>query len=285
LQREILDYFKKKSLERNTQFLIATHAEEFIRGVDVSQIVSLLGQTSSRIQSTPEIIRAMADVSNEEYTRLLTSPYILYVEGESDERILRAWAEQCRAQSAIDKVCFKTMGGGGKENMKIRADEHFAALKQLIPTIVRLMLFDYDNADLAFHPDAKNPTLAEWNRKNIENYLLVPDAWKRATLQQMECAETDLFAQSALKCIDEFFTGQNLTLPPGKTWHSVTADIFRVVDGKRILFENKESLFHQLRNGSSLELQREKVAMLMCADEIHEDVHQFMNKLIAMTGI
>jgi predicted ATPase len=285
LQREILDYFKKKSLERKTQFLIATHAEEFIRGVDVSQIVSLLGQTSSRIQSTPEIIRAMADVSNEEYTRLLTSPYILYVEGESDERILRAWAEQCGAQSAMDKICFKTMDGGGKENMKIRADEHFSALKQLIPTVSRLMLFDYDSSDLAFHPDAKNPTLAEWNRKNIENYLLVPDAWKRAVLQQMECAETDLFAQSALECIDEFFVGQNLTLPPGKTWRSVAAEIFRVVDGKRILFENQESLFHQLRNGSSLELQREKIAMLMHADEIHENVHQFMNKLIAMTGI
>ncbi|MGZ5007752.1 MAG: ATP-dependent nuclease [Methylobacter sp.] len=285
LQREILDYFKKKSLERKTQFLIATHAEEFIRGVDVSQIVSLLGQTSSRIQSTPEIIRAMSDVSNEEYTRLLTSPYILYVEGESDERILRGWAEQCGAQSAIDKICFKTMDGGGKENMKKRAKEHFAALKQLIPTVAMLMLFDYDNSDLAFHPDAKNPTLAEWNRKNIENYLLVPDVWKRAVLQHMECTETDLFAQSALECVDEFFISQNLTLPRGKTWRSVAAEIFRVVDGKRILFENQESLFHQLRNGSSLELPREKIAMLMHADEIHEDVHQFMNKLIAMTGI
>ena len=42
LQREILDYFKRKSAERGTQFLIATHAEELVRGVDASQIVSLL---------------------------------------------------------------------------------------------------------------------------------------------------------------------------------------------------------------------------------------------------
>ena len=41
LQREILDYFKKKSAERNVQFLIATHAEEFINGVNASQILSL----------------------------------------------------------------------------------------------------------------------------------------------------------------------------------------------------------------------------------------------------
>lgn len=284
LQREILDYFKRKSLERHTQFLIATHAEEFIRGVDASQIVSLLGQSPTRIESTPELVRAMADVSNEEYTRLLASPYILYVEGESDERILRAWADQCDAQTAMDKVCFKSMGGGGKGNMKERANMHFAALQQLIPGVSRLMLFDYDSSDQAFHPEHQNPTLAEWKRKNIENYLLVPDVWRRAVLQQMECGEDDLVAQLVLQTINEFFAEQNLTLPTEKTWRNVSANIFQVLDGKRILFENADSLFHQLRNNyQSIELQREKIAMMMIGNEIHEDVHQFMNKLISMT--
>ncbi|MGH8547416.1 MAG: AAA family ATPase [Methylococcales bacterium] len=49
LQREILDYFKRKSAERNTQFLIATHAEEFAKGVDGSQIISLLSQAPTRM--------------------------------------------------------------------------------------------------------------------------------------------------------------------------------------------------------------------------------------------
>jgi len=285
LQREILDYFKKKSIERNIQFLIATHAEEFARGVDASQIVSLLSQGPTRIQSTPEVLRAMADVSNEEIARLMASPYILYVEGESDERILRAWADQCGAQNAMDKVCFKSMGGGGKENMKKTADEHFAALQQIIPEVSRLMLFDFDSSDNAFHPLHDNPTLAEWKRKNIENYLLVPGVWKRAVLRLMECGDDNLFAQPVLTAIDEFFVGQNLTLPPGKNWRNVTANIFSVLDGKRILFENDGSLFHQLRNGSpALQLLREQVAMSMTADEIHDDVHHFIGKLISMTG-
>jgi hypothetical protein len=285
LQREILDFFKQKSVERNTQFLIATHAEEFARGVDASQIVSLLAQVPKRIQSTPEVLRAMAEVSNEEITRLMASPYILYVEGESDERMLRAWADQCGAQAAMDKVCFKSMDGGDKKNMKTRADEHFFALKQIIPEASRLMLFDYDDKDSAFHPPSNNPALAEWKRKNIENYLLVPDAWKRAAVRQMECGEDDLFAQSILQAIDAFFTDQNLTLPPGKTWRNVTANVFSVVDGKRILFENDDSLFQKLRNGSpSVKLIREQVAMSMVTDEIHEDVHQFISKLVSLAG-
>ncbi len=285
LQREILDYFKKKSFERNIQFLIATHAEEFARGVDASQIVSLLSQVPRRIKSTPEVLRAMAEVSNEEITRMMASPYILYVEGESDERILRAWADQCGALTAIDKVCFKAMGGGGKDNMKKAADEHFAALQQIIPEVSRLMLFDYDSSDNAFYPPHDNPTLAEWKRKNIENYLLVPDVWKRAIFRLMECGDDNLFAQPVLTAIDDFFVGQNLTLPPGKNWRNVTANIFSMVDGKRILFENNDSLFHQLRKGSpSLHLLRELVALNMTADEIHDDVHHFIGKLVSMTG-
>lgn len=286
LQREILDYFKRKSSERNIQFLVATHAEEFARGVDVSQIVSLLSHIPTRIQSTPEALRAMSEVSNEELTRLLASPYIVYVEGESDERILRAWADQCGTQQAIDRVCFKAMGGGGKKNMLKRADEHFAALKQVIPQISRLMLFDYDTTEDAFRPEPNNPTLFEWKRKNIENYLLVPEAWKRAASRKTGWGEDNLFLHPTLQVIDDFFAGQNLTLPAGKTWGTVSANVFSVVDGKRLLFENNDSLFHQLRNGSpSLQLIREEIAIGMITDEIHEDVHQFVTKLIALVSL
>jgi hypothetical protein len=281
LQREILDYFKRKGLETNTQFLIATHAEEFVRGVDAVQLVSLLNQVPRRVQSAPEVLRAMAEVSNEEIARLMASPYILYVEGESDERILRAWAAPCGVQTAMDKVCFKSMGGGDKQSMKTKADDHFAALKQIIPEVSRLMLFDYDDR-AAFHPEPNNPALFEWKRKNIENYLLVPDAWKRAALR---FGDGELFVQPVLQAIDDFFVGQNLTLPPGRTWRNVTANVFSAVDGKRILFEDDNSLFQQLRTGTPpVQLIREQIAGSMAADEIHDDVHQFIGKLVSMTG-
>lgn len=285
LQREILDYFKRKSLELGTQFLIATHAEEFARGVDASQIVSLLNLVPRRVDSTPAVLQAMADVSNEEITRLMASPFILYVEGESDERILRAWAGSCGAQDAMDKVCFKAMGGGGKTNMKERADRHYAALQQIIPGVSRLMLFDFDDADDAFHPEPGNPTLAEWKRKNIENYLLVPDAWKRAALRQLQLSDGDLFAQATLRQIDDFFVDQNLTLPPSRTWRNVPANVFSVVDGKKILFGDADALFHRLKCGEPpVQLVREQIALNMTTEEIHDDVHDFIARVVAMTG-
>ncbi len=281
LQREILDYFKRKGQQIDIQFLIATHAEEFVRGVNAGELVSLLNQVPKRVQSAPEVLRAMADVSNEEIALLIASPYIVYVEGESDERILRAWANACGAQDAMDQICFKSMGGGDKRGMKDRADEHFAALKQIIPEVSRLMLFDYDER-ATYHPEADNPALAEWKRKNIENYLLVSDAWRRAA---EKFGVGPLFVQPVLQTIDEFFIGQNLTLPPGRTWRNVAANVFSAVDGKRILFEDDNALFQQLRTGTHpVQLLREQIAGIMLADEIHDDVHQFMGRLSRLTG-
>jgi hypothetical protein len=279
LQREMLDYFKAKSTEQNVQFLIATHAEEFAKGVDASQIVSLLGQQPKRVESTPEVLRAMADVSNAELAELWASPIMLYVEGESDERILRAWAKSCEAEEYLAKVCFRSMGGGTKQDMKTSADRHFKALRCIIPEVKRLMLFDYDDA-ATYHPEQDDISLFEWKRKNIENYLLVPDAWIRAALGQLGFNPGDLFAVPIEELISYFFAGENLTLPAGSSWRSVKARIFTDLNGKKLLFENYDSLFQRLRALTpSIKLIREAVAGNMTSDEIHEDVHAFFEKL------
>jgi AAA domain, putative AbiEii toxin, Type IV TA system len=288
LQREILDYFKnQKALQNNTQFLIATHAEEFIQGVDVRQIVSLLDKIPKRVETTPAILTAMADVSNLEITQLsgLAIPIILYVEGETDERLLRGWSTPLGMQDQLNQVCFRVMRGGSKDKMKADSDRHFDGVKQIIPSAKRLVLLDYDD-EATFHPEQNNPVLYEWRRKNIENYLLVPDAWIRAALQKIGITSNDIFPSPIRDLVTVFFASENLTLPPGQSWRSVKANIFQVVNGKKLLFENSDSLFQRLKSCeppiqsvSVLELTREIVAASMEVNEIHEDVHQFFDGL------
>jgi len=79
LQREILNYFRQL---KTTQFIIATHAEEFIKGVGPESIYSILRQNPERVESTPEIITALSDVDNMAIVRTQQDPFILYVEGE-----------------------------------------------------------------------------------------------------------------------------------------------------------------------------------------------------------
>ena len=284
LQRETLDYFRKMSRDRNIQFLIATHAEELIRGVDANRVVSLLQHKPIRESSTPDILGAMANVSNMEVNQLRSSPYLVYVEGATDERILRAWGRTLGAEAEIGKVCFRGMSGGNKQQMKEDADRHFGCVKQVIPQVKRLMIFDYDTETTAFHPEETNDVLFEWKRKNIENYLLVPDAWKRAVRQVLGSDDT-LFLVPYDRIIEEFFAGENLTLPTHKDWVHLDANIFKLVDGKRILFDSEGSLFNKLRdNNEELSVTREAVAGAMSEDEIHEDTRALFDKISLLLG-
>lgn len=284
LQRQVIDFFKRKSQEKNIQFLIATHAEEFVNGVDPSQVVSLLSQSPKRITYRRSILRAMADVSNEELATLVANPHILYVEGESDARILRAWANQCGAADILGNVCIKQMHGGTKKDMNEGANAHFKALREIVPGVSRLVLFDHDDDATAFRPGADNPSLFEWNRRNIENYLLVPDAWIRTVLKEMGFPDINLITDPVVRLINEFFIEQGLTLPAGRSWKNVSANVFQVVDGKRILFENDESLFNNIVDANHGVLPtREKIAANMTPDEIHADVLGFFDKLTRIT--
>lgn len=291
LQRSILDYFRTQvSTPPSPQFLIATHAEELVLGVDVSQIISLLDQAPQRVRSTPEILTAMADVSNLEITKLevLAVPLLLYVEGETDERLLRAWSMALGCPDVCNRVCFRVMQGGSKKKMLEESDRHFKGIRQVIPRAKRLILVDYDDEAVALNPEASNPVLYEWRRKNIENYLLVPDAWKRAVVAQ--CIGPDPLGVAALlDAIDEFFQAENLTLPPQQSWQTVKANIFQVVNGKRLLFEQSDSLFQRLKAivlarstasaGTPFLMTRETIAAHMQSSEIHQDVHQFFHRL------
>jgi hypothetical protein len=93
-------------------------------------------------------------------------------------------------------------------------------------------------------------------------------------------SEDLLFLEPVRNAVNDFFAGQNLMLPPSQTWRGVSANIFEVVDGKRLLFEDDASLFKKLRSGKpSVEIIREVVAGNITENEIHNDVWAFFDRL------
>ena len=281
LQRKILNYFKQ---QKNIQFLIATHAEEFIKGTEVDSIISMLSGQPKRVQSTEAIIKAMSEVDNRVIIRTTQSPYILYLEGEDDERLLTSWAANLGKTEIFNKFCVYILGGVTKREMKERADAHFKALTQINSNVKRVMLFDYDNDETAFNPVPENPVLKEWKRKNIENYLLVPEAWKSAILDAKNATNFDLFTQVYRAIVDDFFAEQNLSLPAISSWVNIKANIFQEVNGKKILFESSDSLFHRIKNIDGLKINREKVSINMTSEFIHEDIVTFFLHLSSVTN-
>lgn len=283
LQRQIINYFKQIS---ETQFIIATHSEEFIKGVEITSIISVLSAKPLRVLSSSNIISALSEIDNIDIVRTQDSPYILYIEGEDDQRILAAWARTLGKSELFQKYYPYILGGSSKKEMKDKADRHYGALKQIVPKLKRAMLFDFDNEEVALNPDSDNIVLNEWKRKNIDNYLLVPDAWKRAVSKELREPADSLFVQPYFEIIDKVFSDQNLFLPKSSSWKNIKAQIFNIIDGKKLLYENKDSLFTQLKNAGkqTVIINRTSVASNMLLDNIHEDVYNFFDNLEKITN-
>lgn len=276
LQRIIINYF----LSRKIQFIIATHSEEFIRNIDIHSILSILSGSPRRVLSNIEVIHALSEVDNNDVMRTQESPYILYLEGEDDDRILSEWARILGKDKVYQKFYPFILGGSNKQAMKERSDMHFRALKQIVPELKRALMLDYDGED-TYHPDPSNRVYHEWGRKNIDNYLLVPDAWMHAVSDAIGESEDSVFFSPYRSVIESFFLGQNLQLPPGSSWRELNANIFKVVDGKKILFEEKDSLFHQIASmdDNHLKINRQRIAKNMKAEELHKDIVAFFDML------
>jgi predicted ATPase len=281
LQRQILNYLKQNT---RTQILIATHSEEFIKNAELDSILSILSSKPERIQSSRAVIRAMSVVENMDVVRTQDSPYILYLEGNDDARILAEWANTLNKSDIYQKFYPHFLQGPTKKDMLNKAAEHYDALRTIIPELKRAILLDYDNDEVAINPPSDQPFLNEWKRKNIDNYLLVPQAWKRAV--EKESNVHGLFLEPYSTIIDNFFAERGLILTNGSSWKNIKTPGFDLADGKKLLFENQDSLFEQIKNidSTQLKINRSMVAAAMTYDEIHEDVVLFFDNLKAIVN-
>jgi len=264
LQSEILQHFK----ELETQFIIATHSEAFINQAETNEIISLLGQKPHRIENKKTLLDAMRILNNSDALQVFEKKKILYLEGEDDERLLRGW-ESVLSLDIVRKFHIVFMRGGSDTNMVRVSDEHFKAVQEIEPLAKRIILLDDDGKQ------GKNitssETIAIWNRRNIENYLLVESAWIRALGEGNDEIKALIQAE---------FSKQRLQLQANETWQTVSANIFKNVNGKEILFEGEDALYHQIKTRNpSLNLNRSTIASTMLPEEIHQDVIDFFDKL------
>jgi predicted ATPase len=62
-----------------------------------------------------------------------------------------------------------------------------------------------------------------------------------------QTGEKTKFFKTIEELIQDFFASENFTLPPNQTWQHVKANIFQVVDGKKLLFKKPDCLFQRVQ--------------------------------------
>lgn len=184
LQDEIYARLRRVAADRRSQLVVATHSEVIIDATSPANITSFY--------SAPHVL--IADVEREqvrEALKRLTSLDLLladkargflYLEGESDFRLLRAWAGVLA--HPVAKWFSARQAGPAWQDMRGRnpreARAHFFALRAVRADILGFILLDSDNRTTPVRDlRADGLHIAVWPRYEAESYLLVPQALER----------------------------------------------------------------------------------------------------------
>lgn len=203
LQRRLVRFVRN----RHQQVIIATHSSEIMAEVlpDNILVVDRSREKSDFASSLPAVQRVLTgfgSVHNLQLSRLWNARRFLMVEGE-DIALIKQFQNKLFPETSIpiDTIPSSSVGGWGGWNQAIGSD---ILLKNAGGDgITTYCIFDSDYYPVeiieARYKEAKqrNISLHIWKRKELENYLLVPDAIQRAIQTQL----TEAGACPSVTCV------------------------------------------------------------------------------------
>jgi len=201
LQKELYDILRELCHKTGSQLVIATHSEVLIDNTSPRQILSFYREPHPLASDVDrdQLREALKRVSSLELLMLENARGILYLEGNTDFDLLKAWADVIDhpIKAWFDSLPF-WQNNKGRDPKEARA--HFFALKAVKPDIEAVLLLDGDNRSL---PDreltADGLTILRWDRYEAESYLLHPVSLERFLSQE----KGPLFAKPALDYLRE----------------------------------------------------------------------------------
>lgn len=183
LQRQLYDHLRELAKQRKCQLVMATHSEVLINKTEPNKIISFYGRPHLLVRNTErnKVREALKRLSSMDIA-LSEKKQILYVEGESDFSLLKAWAkalEHPAYEWFNDKNahCYPMRGYKPEE-----VSDHFFALHAVQKDMLGITVFDRDGDDKRHnkHGTRRHGLYVHvWQRYEIENYLVHPDAIRR----------------------------------------------------------------------------------------------------------
>ncbi len=192
LQDFIYGELRAVAQRQRSQLIIATHSEVIIDSVDPRELWVVLQSARPLAEDAEKssLIKSLRVLSNIDIMLVSEAEGILYLEGHTDLDILRAWAKALNHRSAdlLKRVFWKPTvwetrtGADG-----IKAQDHYDALKLVRESLPGLVLVDGDaHQGIQSTPiTGQDLQRLRWNRYEIENYLVHPEALKRFVVQKV----------------------------------------------------------------------------------------------------
>jgi hypothetical protein len=212
LQRRLLNLVRT----RFSQLVIATHSVEIISDVDPRSILAIDRRQpkSEFVTSLPGlegVMDGIGTVQNIQLTRLMRAETFYLVEGE-DVKLLRILQSKVRPdQLPIDLIPHADLGGRGGWGAGVPARLPKTNAEGDRIRAYAILDRDYfpDDEVAERYAEARgwNIRLRVWDRKEIENYLLVPDAISRFIFARVVEAGESPGATRVSETINEIVDG------------------------------------------------------------------------------
>lgn len=201
LQKQVYDLLRSIASRRRCQLVIATHSEVLIDGTNPSQIISFYREPHTLLNDTDrdQVREALKRLTALDILLAEQSPGILYLEGETDFNLMRAWARVLKhpLSSWFTKCPFWHSNQGRNPR---EAKGHFFALRAAGRGLSGVLLLDGDNRGLPDREVAMDGlSIERWLRYEAESYLMYPEALVRF----MASRATSLSADIAQKFLQD----------------------------------------------------------------------------------
>ena len=179
LQKQIYDRLRSLASRRGRQVIIATHSEVIIDSTSPKHITSFYGKPHPLVRETEreQVREALKRLTAIDILLADRAPGVLYVEGQSDFDLLKAWAKVLDHRLYRKWFLKEPFWQSNQGRNPREARSHFFALRALNEGIKGFLLLDGDNRNL---PDreikADGLEIGRWTRYEAESYLIHPAA-------------------------------------------------------------------------------------------------------------
>ena len=169
-QRQTYQLLTQVAASQGSQIVAASHSEVLLNeAADRDVVIAFVGPPHRLDRRGSQVTKALTDIDWEHYYNAEDRGWVLYLEGPSDLAILQAFAKTLNHPATADLE--RPFVHYLSTNLPDRAREHFFGLREAVPGLVGVALFDRLAGKLRAEGELREMM---WRRREIENYLCLP---------------------------------------------------------------------------------------------------------------
>ena len=300
-QQDLYRLLTQRAEALDIQIVMASHSEQFMEEAvqfdrppeRPQQLLAAIAGEVRPLGSQQEqklAKQAICDIPIVDYYDTQRRNLWLYVEDKSDVDMLRAWAKVLNHTAATE--LFDTVNPTAnhhylKSNHPKDAFRHFQGLRFLFPAVRGVVLTDRGERT----PDPTDPIPhLMWNRREIENYLLVWSVIERAFINEatrnggwQQDNPGELFTRTRAKELRELMTSEFLVSAALLDGNHPDLTNKKASDEVLVPFYRKAFARYGIYN-TLPKNEFHRIAEQMRPEEVHADVREMLNKIVAALG-